>query len=162
MAIVVEKGDLTKISCDAIVNPANSFGYMGGGVAGAIKRVGGIEIEKEAVSKAPIDVGKAIVTTAGALPCKYVIHAPTMKQPAMMIGVENVKLATKAALNLASKLNLKSIAIPGMGTGVGGVPTDDAARAIVKIAREFEDKFEKIILIDRNDEMIKSFHQFLK
>lgn len=162
MTIIVEKGDLTQISCDAIVNPANSFGYMDGGVAGAIKRVGGIEIEKEAVSKAPIEVGNAVVTTAGTLPCKYVIHAPTMRQPAMRIGVENVKLATKAALNLASKLNLKSIAIPGMGTGVGGVPIDDAAKAIVKIAKEFENKFEKIILIDRNDEMIKSFHQFLK
>jgi len=127
-----------------------------------LNSVGGIEIEKEAVSKAPIDVGKAIVTTAGTLPCKYVIHAPTMKQPAMRIGVENVKLATKAAFALGVKLNLKSIAIPGMGTGVGGVPINDATRAIVKIAKEFEDKFEKIILIDRNDEMIKSFHQFLK
>ena len=70
MGIIVQKGDLTQIRCDAIVNPANSFGYMGGGVAGAIKRVGGIEIERDAVSKAPIPVGKAIVTTAGVLPCK--------------------------------------------------------------------------------------------
>jgi len=162
MTILIEKGDLTKISCDAIVNPANSYGYMGGGVAGAIKRAGGIIIEKEAVSKAPIPVGKAVVTTAGSLPSKHVIHAPTMKQPATNIGVENVKLATKAAFDLAFKLKLKSIAIPGMGTGVGGVPTSDAAKAIIEIAKEFEDKFEKIFLIDRNDEMIKSFHQFLK
>ena len=48
MALVVKRGDITQVSCDAIVNPANSFGYMGGGVAGAIKRVGGVEIEKEA------------------------------------------------------------------------------------------------------------------
>jgi O-acetyl-ADP-ribose deacetylase (regulator of RNase III) len=162
MTIVIEKGDLTKISCDAIVNPANSFGYMGGGVAGAIRKTGGDVIEKEAVSKAPITVGKAIVTSAGTLPCKYVIHAPTMKQPAKIIGVNNVKLATKAAFDLGVKLKLKSIAIPGMGTGVGGVPTSDAAKAIIEIASEFEEKFEKIILIDRNDEMIKSFHQFLK
>jgi len=162
MTIFIEKGDLTKISCDAIVNPANSFGYMGGGVAGAIKRAGGFIIEKEAVSKAPIPVGKAVVTTAGSLQCKYVIHAPTMKQPAINISVNNVKLATKAAFDLGVKLKLKSIAIPGMGTGVGGVATCDAAKVIVEIAKEFENKFEKIILIDRNDEMIKSFHQFLK
>jgi O-acetyl-ADP-ribose deacetylase (regulator of RNase III) len=162
MTIFIEKGDLTKISCDAIVNPANSFGYMGGGVAGAIKRIGGLTIEKEAVSKAPIPVGKAIVTTAGTLSCRYVIHAPTMKQPASNIDVNNIKLATRAAFDLGVKLKLKSIAIPGMGTGVGGVPHSDAAKVITEIVKEFEDKFEKIILIDRNDEMIKSFHQFLK
>jgi O-acetyl-ADP-ribose deacetylase (regulator of RNase III) len=161
MAIIVEKGDLTKISCDAIVNPANSFGYMGGGVAGAIRRVGGIEIEEEAISKAPIEVGKAVATTAGSLPCKYVIHAPTMKQPAMRIGVENVRLATKAALELGVELKLKSIAIPGMGTGVGRVPVEAAAEAISSIAKEFEDKFEKIFLLDRNDDMTEAFKRYL-
>jgi len=161
MSIVVKRGDLTRIPCDAIVNPANSFGYMGGGVAGAIKRVGGIEIEKEAVSKAPIPVGTAVETTAGSLPCKYVIHAPTMKQPAMRIGKENVKLATQAALELDVKLNLKSIAIPGMGTGVGRVPVEDAAKAIAGIAKEFENKFEKIILIDRNEKMVNSLKTYI-
>lgn len=161
MKIIVEKGDLTQVSCDAIVNPANSYGYMGGGVAGAIKRIGGIEIENEAVSKGPIPVGKAVVTTAGSLPCKYVIHAPTMKQPAMRIGIDNVKLATKAALDLAIKLKLKSIAIPGMGTGVGGVETNIAAKAIVDIVKQYESKIEKIILIDRDSEMIESFNKHL-
>jgi len=161
MAIVVERGDLTQINCDAIVNPANSFGYMGGGVAGAIKRIGGTEIEKEAISQAPIDVGKAVATTAGTLPCIYVIHAPTMKQPAMRISVENVKHATQAALKLGVELKLKSIAIPGMGTGVGRVPVEDAAKAIVCIAKEFENKFEKIVLIDRTEEMVDSFNRFL-
>jgi O-acetyl-ADP-ribose deacetylase (regulator of RNase III) len=162
MSIIVERGDLTKVSCDAIVNPANSFGYMGGGVAGAIKRVGGIEIEKEAVSKAPIPVGKAVATTAGVLPCKFVIHAPTMREPAMRIGVENVRLATQAALELGVKLNLKSIAIPGMGTGVGKVPVEDAAEAIATIAKEFENDFEKIILLDRNDDMTEAFRKYIK
>lgn len=161
MSIIVIKGDLTQTECDAIVNPANSFGFMGGGVAGVIKRVGGIEIEKEAISKAPIPIGKAVATTAGNLPCKYVIHAPTMKQPAMRIGTENVKLATKAALELGVKLNLKSIAIPGMGTGVGGVPTHEAAKAMVNIAKEFENKFEKIILIGIHEDLVKSFRNFI-
>ncbi len=158
MSIIVKLGDLTQINCDAIVNPANSLGYMGGGVAGAIKRVGGVEIEKEAVNRAPIVVGKAVSTTAGSLHCKYVIHAPTMKRPAMRIGVKNVMLATQAALRLANEMGLSSIAIPGMGTGVGGVSHRKAAETIVKIAKEFEDSFETIFLIDRNKEMIDSFN----
>ena len=157
MGIIVKKGDITQIDCDAIVNPANSHGYMGGGVAGAIKRIGGVEIEKEAISKAPIKIGNAVSTTAGSLTCKYVIHAPTMKQPAMRIGVDNVRLATKAALEIGIKLNLKTIAIPGMGTGVGGVSVNDAAEAITSLAKEFENKFEKIILLDRNEDMVKAF-----
>ena len=161
MAIVVEKGDITKIDCDAIVNPANSYGYMGGGVAGAIKRIGGVEIENQAIAKAPIPIGTAIFTSAGSLPCDFVIHAPTMEQPAMRIGVDNVRDATLAALELGIELRIKTIAIPGMGTGVGGVPADIAAEAIVSIAKRHEDKFEKIILIDRNDEMIASFKKFL-
>jgi O-acetyl-ADP-ribose deacetylase (regulator of RNase III) len=161
MTIVVEKGDITKISCDAIVNPANSYGYMGGGVAGAIKRVGGAVIEKEAISKAPIKIGNAVASTSGSLPCNFVIHAPTMSRPAMRIDVENVKLATKAALDIGFRQNIKTIAIPGMGTGVGGVPVEKAAKAITTIVKEYEIKFEKIFLIDRNDEMIESFKRFL-
>lgn len=161
MAIVVEYGDITKIVCDAIVNPANSYGYMGGGVAGAIKRIGGIEIENEAISLAPIPIGKAIVTTAGSLPCQHVIHAPTMKEPAMRINIDNVKLATRAALKLAEDLKIKSIAIPGMGTGVGGVSLSDAAREMVTVAREFEDKFEKIVFIGINNDLIEAFKIFI-
>ena len=161
MSIVVKQGDITRLSCDAIVNPANSFGYMGGGVAGAIKRIGGNEIEREALNKAPIRVGSAIATTAGTLPCKYVIHAPTMKQPAMRINVDNVKQATRAALKLGVELNLKTIAIPGMGTGVGRVPVEDAAEAIVTIAKTFENSFETIYLIDRNEDMIESFDKYI-
>lgn len=161
MSIIVQKGDITQIKCDAIVNPANSFGCMGGGVAGAIKRVGGINIEKEAVSKAPIPVGQAVVTTSGNLPCKYVIHAPTMERPSMRIKPVNVKLATKAALNLAKKLSIKTIAIPGMGTGVGGVSIIDAAKNMIFVAKDFENFFDEIILVGFNDELVKSFNSFL-
>ena len=158
MTVIVQKGDITKLKIDAIVNPANSSGYMGGGVAGAIKRVGGVEIEKEAISKAPISVGDAVVTTAGKLPCKYVIHAPTMKQPAMRIGVENVRLATRAAFKKAKELGIKSIAFPGMGTGVGGVPLVDAAKVMVETAKDFEKDFEKIVFIGLNNEFVEVFN----
>ncbi len=162
MTIIVKTGDITKVSCDAIVNPANSYGYMGGGVAGAIKRVGGNEIEKEAIAQAPIFIGSAVATTAGTLPCRFVIHAPTMKKPAMKIPVENVAKSTQAALKLGKEMQIKNIAIPGMGTGVGGVSPADAARAMVKVAQEFENAYDNITFIDRNKYMIHAFMTFLK
>ena len=161
MSIFVEKADITRVVCDAIVNPANSFGFMGGGVAGVIKRVGGIEIENEAVSQAPIEVGKAVTTTAGSLPCKYVIHAPTMEQPAMRIGIDNVKIATKAAFEVAFEKKIKTIAIPGMGTGVGGVSLEDAAREMIKIGKVYQNKFEKIIFVGYNEELENAFRKYL-
>ena len=91
-------GDLTEMDAEAIVNPANSLGVMGGGVALAIRRKGGREIEEEARAKAPIHVGSAVLTTGGRLKARHVIHAPTMAMPAERIGIENVALATRAAL----------------------------------------------------------------
>lgn len=161
MKIKVLKGDLTEINTDAIVNPANSLGYMGGGVAGAIKRKGGEEIEKEAVEKAPIPVGKAIATTPGRLKCRYVIHAPTMERPAMRIGVDNVEKATRAAFELAKNMKLKSIALPGMGTGVGGVKEEDAARVMMDVAKDYVEYFDEIVFIDINERMVDAWKRLL-
>ena len=134
--IKVIEGDITSLEVDAIVNPANSYGYMGGGVAYAIKRAGGGEIEREAVEKSPINIGKAIVTTAGKLKAQYVIHAPTMRRPAERTDVDNIKAATRAALKVAEENNIMSIAFPGMGTGVGGVDEKDAARVMIEEIKE--------------------------
>ncbi len=76
--VSVVPGDITELKVDAIVNPANSSGSMGGGVALAIKRKGGQVVEDEAVAQAPIPVGGAVLTTGGRLPCRFVIHAPTI------------------------------------------------------------------------------------
>ena len=161
--ITIKKGDITGLDVDAIVNAANSYGYMGGGVAGAIKHKGGLEIETEAVSKAPIPIGSAVITNPGSLKAKYVIHAPTMEQPASLIDVGNVTEATRAALECADENGLKRIAIPGMGTGVGGVPKDKAAEAILGVIVNFEaESLEEIILIDIGDEMVKSFQKVWK
>ena len=161
MKIKVLKGDLTELEVDAIVNPANSLGYMGGGVAGAIKRKGGREIEEEAVKKSPIEVGSAVATTSGKLKCRYVIHAPTMERPAMRIGVDNVEKATRAAFELAKSMKLKSIALPGMGTGVGGVKEEDAARAMMKVAKDYVKYFDEIIFIDINERMVDAWKRLL-
>ncbi len=136
LRIVLLEGDITKVKADAVVNPANSLMVMGGGVAGAIKRAGGREIEDEARRYAPVPVGKAVVTRAGRLRASYVIHAPTMKYPAMRIGVENVAMATKAAISLAKELGVESVAFPAMGAGVGGVSTRASARTMAQVIKE--------------------------
>ena len=163
MPIIAKQGDLTQINCDAIVNPANSLGYMGGGVAGAIKNVGGVIIEKEAIGQAPIKIGRAVATSAGNLQNKYIIHAPTMRKPAMQIDIENVKLATNAALKLADELQLKTIAIPGMGSGVGGVSEKKAAMTMMSIVKKYQDKYPNGFLIEdiiKNLKEMKHYKDF--
>lgn len=157
--IILKKRDITEEECDAIVNPANSLGLMEGGVALAIKLKGRKEIEKEAISKAPIKIGKAIFTKAGKLKCKYVIHSPTMEKPAQKIPLKNVKLATTAALNLAKKLKIKSIAFPGMGTGVGGIKAGDAAKVMVKEFKKFKDLEIRVVAFD--EELYQAFKKCL-
>ena len=152
----VESGDITCVVADAIVNPANSYGLMGGGVAYAIKKRGGQVIEDEAVSKAPIPVGGAVETTAGFLDVRYVIHAPTMREPAERIRLENVVLATRAALLRASELGVGSLVFPGMGCGVGGVSYSDATCSMVSTIVEFNPVF-KIFLIGFDDDLTEEF-----
>jgi O-acetyl-ADP-ribose deacetylase (regulator of RNase III) len=150
--LAVVKGDITALRVDAVVNPANSLMIMGGGVAGAIKRAGGEEIEREAMSKAPVPVGEAIVTTAGRLPAKAVIHAPTMERPAMRIPLENAVKATRAALKVAAEEGFQSIALPAMGAGVGGLSVRDVSREMARIAREAEGGPRLIVLVARGDQ----------
>ncbi|MDP7180789.1 MAG: macro domain-containing protein [Candidatus Woesearchaeota archaeon] len=162
MNISIEEDDITEAEVDAIVNPANSYGYMGGGVAGAIKKEGGMEIEKEATSKAPIMMGFAVITTAGKLKAKHIIHAPTMEQPASLTTIDNIKEAVKAALECAEENNLKKIAMPGMGTGVGEVPKDEAAKAIIEVLVNHNPKsLKEVILIDKDEDMVTEFEKVL-
>ena len=163
--LIVEKGDITKLEVDAIVNAANSMLIMGGGVAGAILRAGGKEIQEEALKYAPVPVGKAVATKAGKLKAKYVIHAPTMERPAMRIGRENVRLATKGALECAEQLKIESVAFPGMGTGVGGLKPKEAAQVMVQeIKRRVNEgtSLRQIILVGFTEELARAFQNALK
>jgi O-acetyl-ADP-ribose deacetylase len=163
MEIVAQQGDVTQVKADAVVNAANSLGQMGGGVAGAIRMAGGIEIEQEAKSKAPIPVGEAIFTTAGTLPFKGIVHAPTMERPAERTTVDKVRAATLAALMCADSYGVKTLAIPGMGTGTGGVSMGAAADAMVEILRNYETaSVRKVILIDNDPGMVAAFRQSLQ
>lgn len=162
--VEVKQGDITKIQADAICNPANSLMYMGGGAAGALKRAGGEEIEREALGHAPVPVGKAVATTAGKLRANWVVHAPTMERPAMRTTAEKVYRATRAALECAEQVGAKSIAIPGMGTGVGGVSSDNAARAMVKALQELAPEarsLKKIVLCNLDDKMVNAWKKSL-
>ena len=161
MQIKVINGNILRQEVDAIVNAANSHCLMGGGVAGAIKNAGGEVIETEAVRQAPIPIGKAILTSGGSLPFK-VIHAPTMLDPADMTSAENVRLATRAALEVADENKFRSIAIPGMGTGVGHVPVEDAAKMMIWEIESFHPiHLEEVLLVDLNEKMVQAFKKYL-
>ena len=136
---------------------------MGSGVSGAIRRHGGDEIQAEAMSRAPIAVGAALVTKGGALPAQFVIPAPPMEEPGMTIGTENVRRAARAALIAAHANKYQVLAMPGIGTGVGGVAADEAARAIVEEIRAHKKPFpETIYLVDTSAEMVAAFEEALR
>lgn len=162
MNIIVMQGSILEADVQAIVNAANSSGYMGGGVAGAIKRAAGVGVEQEAVRQAPIPVGSAVLTSGGATKFAHIIHAPTMPQSGMAIPAANVALATRAALRLADEKGLASIALPGMGTGVGGVAPGDAAAVMLKEIKEFQGKsLRSVILVDVDPEMVRAWNRNL-
>jgi len=132
--VAVVCGDLTEEDSDAIVNPANRNLAHGGGVAGAIVRRGGEEIQRESWAKAPVEVGGAVVTGAGRLRCRWVIHAVG---PVWGEGGEEAKLraAVASALARAEELGLSSVAMPAISTGIFGYPKAAGCRVIVDEVR---------------------------
>jgi O-acetyl-ADP-ribose deacetylase len=129
--IETEKGDISSANVEAVVNAANNHLWMGAGVAGALKRAGGVGIEQEAIDLGPIEVGDAVVTSGGALPAKYVIHAAVMGQD-LRTDRSKISKATRSSLIRAEELGMSSIAFPAFGTGVGGFPADIAAEAMIE------------------------------
>jgi O-acetyl-ADP-ribose deacetylase (regulator of RNase III) len=133
----VVEGDITALDVDAIANAANNRLWMGAGVAGAIKRAGGEEIEQEAVAKGPIEVGDALATGGGRLAARHVIHGAVMGQD-LRTNAELVARTTRRCLALADELACRSLALPAFGTGVGGFPLDECATIMVREARAYE------------------------
>ncbi len=127
----IVQGDITELSCEAIVNAANNELLMGGGVAGIIKKKGGKEIEEEAVRQGPIAIGESIATGAGKLKAKYVIHAATMGMD-FETDEDKIRRSCASALECAQKLNVKSIAFPALGCGVGHFPLVGAAKIMTQ------------------------------
>lgn len=160
--ITVVQGSILEAEAQAIVNAANSRGVMGGGVAGVIRRAAGAEVEEEARRQAPIPVGKAVLTSGGRTRFQGIIHAPTMPEPAMRIQPANVALATRAALALADAKGFTSIAIPGMGTGVGGVAHAEAAVLMIKEIRAYVPRtLQSVVLVDMDPAMVEAWKRSL-
>jgi O-acetyl-ADP-ribose deacetylase (regulator of RNase III) len=124
--VEVQQADITQLEVDAIANAANTMLKHGGGVAGAISRAGGPEVQRESDERAPIGLGEAVATTAGEMPAKWVIHAATMELGGpTSAGI--IRKATASTLRVADELGVKSLALVAFGTGVGGFSMDQAA-----------------------------------
>jgi O-acetyl-ADP-ribose deacetylase len=133
----VREGDIAAVEADALANAANDRLWMGAGVAGALKRAGGDEIEREAMAQGPIPLGSAVATGAGRLPARFVIHGAVMGQD-LQTDEELVRRTTCSCLELADELGCRSLALPAFGTGVGGFPLVECAELMVEEARRFE------------------------
>jgi O-acetyl-ADP-ribose deacetylase (regulator of RNase III) len=128
-------GDICDLEVDAIVNAANLSLWMATGVGGAIKRAGGDQIEFAAVRQAPVPLGGAIVTPAGNLAARAVIHAVSLDRD-RRTSAATIDAAVRSAIARAREIGAASIAFPALGTGVGGFPLDEAALVTVRAVRD--------------------------
>jgi O-acetyl-ADP-ribose deacetylase len=132
--ILLSEGDIAAAAVDAVVNAANTELVLGSGVAGAIRRRGGPEIQKACDEHGPVALGAAALTPAGELPARFVIHAAAM-EPGGRVSEASLRAATRASLELARAQKLRSIAFPAIGTGVGGFPVQRCAEVMLEEAR---------------------------
>jgi O-acetyl-ADP-ribose deacetylase len=161
MQLEVLQADVTKLDVDAITNAANTQLMHGGGVAGAISRAGGPEVQRESTEKAPIALGQAVETTAGEMPARYVIHAATMELGGPTSGTI-IERATESTLTKADQLGVSSLALVAFGTGVGGFPLGEAARLMVGAARRHQPRsLERVIFAVHGDEAEAAFKEAL-
>ena len=162
--IVLLKGDITEVETDAIVNPANKDLILGGGVAGVIRKKGGPEIQEECNRIGGTFVGGAVITTAGKLKARYVIHAVG---PRMGEGDEDNKLrnATLNSLKVAEENNLKSIVFPAISTGIFGFPKDRCADIMLNTVLDYlksDTCLEKVMFCLYDDATYRIFEETLK
>jgi O-acetyl-ADP-ribose deacetylase len=149
--------DVTTLDVDAITNAANTQLRHGGGVAGAIARAGGPELQRESSEKAPIGLGEAVETTAGDMPARYVIHAATMELGGPT-SAEIIARATGSTLRKADELGCRSLALVAFGTGVGGFPLDEAARLMVAAVRKHEPRsLQRVVFSVHGEEAERAF-----
>jgi O-acetyl-ADP-ribose deacetylase (regulator of RNase III) len=157
----VIQADVTKLDVDAIANAANTQLAHGGGVAGAISRAGGPSVQAESDQKAPIGLGEAVETTAGDMPCRWVIHAATMELGGPT-SADIIERATESTLAQAEELGCGSLALVAFGTGVGGFPLEEAARIMVGAARDHSgSSLERIVFAVHGDAAERAFRDAL-
>jgi O-acetyl-ADP-ribose deacetylase (regulator of RNase III) len=132
--IALWNGDICDLEVDAIVSPASTSLWMATGVAGAIKRRGGDAIEFAAVRQGPVGLGEAVVTDAGSLAARWVIHAVSLDR-ARRTDAAAIDRAVRNAFARAREIGAETLAIPALGTGVGGFPMAEGARVAVAAVR---------------------------
>jgi O-acetyl-ADP-ribose deacetylase len=153
----VVQADVTTLDVDAITNAANTQLRHGGGVAAAIARAAGPELQRESNEKAPIGLGEAVETTAGEMPARYVIHAATMELGGPT-SAEIIARATGSTLDKADELGCRSLALVAFGTGVGGFPLDEAARLMVAAVREHEPRsLQRVLFAVHGEQAERAF-----
>src|SRR5687768_2466557 len=158
----VAEGDITQLEVDAIANAANSELWMGAGVAGAIKRAGGEEIEREAVAKGPIEIGDAVATGAGRLSARWVVHGAVMGQD-LRTNADLVRRTTRRCLEVADELGARSLALPAFGTGVGRFPLSECAEIMVSEAAAFEPRsLDRVVFAVFGNEARQAFEAALE
>jgi O-acetyl-ADP-ribose deacetylase len=163
-AIEVLEADITQLEVDAIANAANTDLKHGGGVAGAISRAGGPSIQRESSAVAPIGLGEAVETSGGEMPCKWVIHAATMRLGGPTSS-EIIRDATASTLRRAEALGARSLALVAFGTGVGGFPVEEAAEIEVGEVRRHlsggESGLERVVFAVRGEAARQAFEAAL-
>src|SRR5262245_1623586 len=164
-SIAIERGDITDWEVDAIVNAANSTLVMGTGVAGAIKRKGGVIIEEEALRQGPVEAGEAVLTTGGNLAATHIIHGAVMG-PDLKTDGDLITKTTRAVLVLADEHRLTSLAVPALGTGVGHVPPPVSADAmlneVVAHLKRGQSSLRRVVFVLYLDEAYRAFSETLK
>jgi O-acetyl-ADP-ribose deacetylase (regulator of RNase III) len=157
----VVEGDISQLDVDAIANAANNHLWMGAGVAGAIKRAGGNEIEAEAMAQGPVEVGEVVVTGGGNLKAKNVIHGAVMGQD-LRTNAELLARTTRRVLKAADELGARSVALPAFGTGVGGFPLAECAQIMVREASSFEPRsLERVVFAVFGNDAEEAFRRAL-
>ncbi|WP_411962861.1 macro domain-containing protein [Haloferax sp. YSMS24] len=139
MEFTVVQGDIAAQSADALVNAAGTSLRMGSGVAGALRRRGGSELNDAAMAKGPIELGAVAVTDAFALDADYVVHAAAMPHYGDGKATESsIRDATRNALEAADERGCESLVVPALGCGVAGFELEDGARIIAEEIRAFD------------------------
>lgn len=168
MNIELIKGDITKIHADAIVNAANSSLLGGGGVDGAIHRAGGKQILEECIlirnRQGKCNTGQAVLTSAGNLPAKYVIHTvgPVWNDNEEESS-ELLSNCYKNSLQLAESFGIKTVAFPNISTGIYKFPKEKAGKIAVETVRNFQSEIiEKVIFVCFDDENKEIYKKILE
>ena len=160
-AVSIIRGDLTDMDVDAIVNAANNDLQLGGGVAGAIRRRGGEEIQRECDEIGPVPVGAAAITTGGHLKARHVIHAASMA-----LGGSTTPNALRSSvaqsLKIAGQHRLTSIAFPAVGTGIAGFPMRECAQIMLEETKRYlqeQTSVEKIYFVLFDERALRVFEE---